>query len=116
MPSSSAASRTALRALSRRPRRLRPDDLAALVLGAALERAGVPHDAVDEVIFGAANQAGEDNRNVAPAWPRRWPGCRTRSRLHRQPPVRQQPAGVASAAQQIRSARPTSSWRAGSSR
>ena len=43
----------------------RPDDLAALVLGAALERAGVPHDAVDEVIFGAANQAGEDNRNVA---------------------------------------------------
>jgi acetyl-CoA acetyltransferase family protein len=43
----------------------RPDDLAALVLGAALERAGVAHDAVDEVIFGAANQAGEDNRNVA---------------------------------------------------
>jgi 3-oxoadipyl-CoA thiolase len=43
----------------------RPDDLAALVLGAALERAGVPLDAVDEVIFGAANQAGEDNRNVA---------------------------------------------------
>src|SRR6266540_5512230 len=43
----------------------RPDDLAALVLGAALERAGVPHDAVDEVIFGAANQSGEDNRNVA---------------------------------------------------
>src|SRR4051794_7739419 len=43
----------------------RPDDLAALVLGAALERAGVPHEAVDEVIFGAANQAGEDNRNVA---------------------------------------------------
>ena len=43
----------------------RPDDLAALVLGAALDRAGVPHDAVDEVIFGAANQAGEDNRNVA---------------------------------------------------
>src|SRR3954463_6941907 len=43
----------------------RPDDLAALVLGAALERAGVPHEAVDEVIFGAAHQAGEDNRNVA---------------------------------------------------
>jgi acetyl-CoA acetyltransferase family protein len=43
----------------------RPDDLAALVLEAALERAGVAHDAVDEVIFGAANQAGEDNRNVA---------------------------------------------------
>jgi acetyl-CoA acetyltransferase family protein len=43
----------------------RPDDLAALVLGAALDRAGVTPDAVDEVIFGAANQAGEDNRNVA---------------------------------------------------
>ncbi|HEX5898865.1 MAG TPA: thiolase family protein [Solirubrobacteraceae bacterium] len=43
----------------------RPDDLAALVLRGALERAGVAHDAVDEVIFGAANQAGEDNRNVA---------------------------------------------------
>ena len=44
---------------------VRPDDLAALVLRAALERAGVPDEAVDEVVFGAANQAGEDNRNVA---------------------------------------------------
>ena len=44
---------------------VRPDDLAALVVQAALERASVPVDAVDEVIFGAANQAGEDNRNVA---------------------------------------------------
>jgi len=35
------------------------------VLEAALDRAGVPRDAVDEVIYGAANQAGEDNRNVA---------------------------------------------------
>jgi len=43
----------------------RPDDLAAIVLEAALDRAGVPHGAVDEVIYGAANQAGEDNRNVA---------------------------------------------------
>jgi acetyl-CoA acetyltransferase family protein len=43
----------------------RPDDLAAIVLEAALDRAGVPRDAVDEVIYGAANQAGEDNRNVA---------------------------------------------------
>jgi acetyl-CoA acetyltransferase family protein len=43
----------------------RPDDLAALVVGAALARAGVAPDAVDEVILGAANQAGEDNRNVA---------------------------------------------------
>jgi acetyl-CoA acetyltransferase family protein len=44
---------------------VRPDDLAALVLEAALARAGVPGDEVDEVIYGAANQAGEDNRNVA---------------------------------------------------
>ncbi|MEA2226696.1 MAG: hypothetical protein QOF04_326, partial [Solirubrobacteraceae bacterium] len=44
---------------------VRPDDLAALVLEAALQRANVPGDAVDEVIYGAANQAGEDNRNVA---------------------------------------------------
>jgi acetyl-CoA acetyltransferase family protein len=43
----------------------RPDDLAAEVLRASLERAAVPPDAVDEVVFGAANQAGEDNRNVA---------------------------------------------------
>ncbi|HTW21267.1 MAG TPA: thiolase family protein [Mycobacteriales bacterium] len=44
---------------------VRPDDLAALVVRAALTRAGVPDDAVDEVVLGAANQAGEDNRNVA---------------------------------------------------
>ncbi len=44
---------------------MRPDDLAALVVKAALERASVPVDSVDEVILGAANQAGEDNRNVA---------------------------------------------------
>jgi acetyl-CoA acetyltransferase family protein len=39
--------------------------LAALVIREALERAGVPGDEVEEVYFGAANQAGEDNRNVA---------------------------------------------------
>jgi 3-oxoadipyl-CoA thiolase len=44
---------------------VRPDDLAALVVGEVLARAGVPGDAVDEVYLGAANQAGEDNRNVA---------------------------------------------------
>ncbi|MBO3663846.1 thiolase family protein [Microbacterium stercoris] len=44
---------------------VRPDDLAALVLAEAVSRAGVPADALDEVYFGAANQAGEDNRNVA---------------------------------------------------
>src|SRR3954463_328865 len=44
---------------------VRPDDLAALVVRAAVQRARVPDDAVDEVVLGAANQAGEDHRNVA---------------------------------------------------
>jgi len=44
---------------------VRPDDLAALVVGEAMTRSGLPVDALDEVILGAANQAGEDNRNVA---------------------------------------------------
>ena len=44
---------------------IRPDDLAALVLGEAVARAGIPADRIDEVILGGANQAGEDNRNVA---------------------------------------------------
>ncbi len=43
----------------------RPDDLAALVVSAAVERAGVEPSEIDDVYFGAANQAGEDNRNVA---------------------------------------------------
>ncbi|MFF1449727.1 thiolase family protein [Streptomyces sp. NPDC058274] len=44
---------------------VRPDDLAALVVGEAVRRSAVPGEAVDEVILGAANQAGEDNRDVA---------------------------------------------------
>ena len=44
---------------------VRPDDLAALAIRAAVERAGVAPDAIEEVYFGCANQAGEDNRNVA---------------------------------------------------
>jgi 3-oxoadipyl-CoA thiolase len=44
---------------------VRPDDLAALVVGEAVRRAGIPAEEVDEVILGAANQAGEDNRDVA---------------------------------------------------
>ncbi len=44
---------------------VRPDDLAALVVREAVRRGGIPDDAVDEVVLGAANQAGEDNRNVA---------------------------------------------------
>jgi 3-oxoadipyl-CoA thiolase len=44
---------------------VRPDDLAAIAIAAAVERAGVPAEQIEEVYFGAANQAGEDNRNVA---------------------------------------------------
>ncbi|MDN5668431.1 MAG: acetyl-CoA C-acyltransferase [Renibacterium salmoninarum] len=44
---------------------VRPDDLAATVLAALLERTGIDPAAVDEVILGNANQSGEDNRNVA---------------------------------------------------
>ena len=43
----------------------RPDDLAALVLTAAVERAGIDPEQIDDVFLGCANQAGEDNRNVA---------------------------------------------------
>jgi acetyl-CoA acetyltransferase len=46
-------------------RAVRPDDLAAHVLRAVLDRSKVPLARVDEVYFGCANQAGEDNRNVA---------------------------------------------------
>jgi 3-oxoadipyl-CoA thiolase len=44
---------------------VRPDDLGAHVLKALLERNPAAKSAVEEVIFGCANQAGEDNRNVA---------------------------------------------------
>jgi acetyl-CoA C-acetyltransferase len=43
----------------------RPDDLAALVISEAVQRAGVAAGEIEDVYFGAANQAGEDNRNVA---------------------------------------------------
>lgn len=44
---------------------VRPDDLAALVLRAVVDRAGVDAALVEDVILGCANQAGEDNRDVA---------------------------------------------------
>jgi acetyl-CoA acetyltransferase family protein len=45
--------------------KVRPDDLGALAIGAAVERARVEPGSIDDVYFGCANQAGEDNRNVA---------------------------------------------------
>jgi len=44
---------------------VRPDDLAAHAISAAVERAGISPAEIEDVYFGAANQAGEDNRNVA---------------------------------------------------
>jgi len=44
---------------------VRPDDLLAHVLSALMERSGVPKEEVEDVYAGCANQAGEDNRNVA---------------------------------------------------
>ena len=44
---------------------MRPDDLAASAIRALLNRCPLPVDRIEDVIFGCANQAGEDNRNVA---------------------------------------------------
>ena len=44
---------------------IRPDDLAALVVAELVNRSGIDAGVVDEVILGCANQAGEDNRNIA---------------------------------------------------
>jgi acetyl-CoA C-acetyltransferase len=44
---------------------VRPDDLAGMAIGAAVDRAGVPAAEIEDVWFGCANQAGEDNRDVA---------------------------------------------------
>ena len=44
---------------------VRPDDLAAIAVRAVVERTGIERTAIDDVYFGAANQSGEDNRNVA---------------------------------------------------
>src|SRR5690349_2987960 len=45
---------------------VRPDDLAAIVMRELVKRnPQIPADAIDDVIFGCTNQAGEDNRNLA---------------------------------------------------
>ena len=44
---------------------VRPDDLAAHAIGAVVERSGVDPEQITDVYFGAANQSGEDNRDVA---------------------------------------------------
>lgn len=59
------AVRTPIGALGGALAAVRPDDLAAHVLKALVERTGIDPGIVEEVILGCANQAGEDNRNVA---------------------------------------------------
>lgn len=60
---------------------IRPDDLGALALKSVLERGGVPASEIEDVYMGCANQAGEDNRNVArmslllAGYPVAVPGC-----------------------------------------
>lgn len=44
---------------------VRPDDMGALVISEAIKRANIDPGSIEDVIFGCANQAGEDNRNVA---------------------------------------------------
>ena len=44
---------------------IRPDDLGAIVIRELVKRTGIQTDSIDDVFFGCANQAGEDNRNVA---------------------------------------------------
>ncbi|WP_295840268.1 thiolase family protein [uncultured Microbacterium sp.] len=44
---------------------VRPDDLAATVMASVVERTGIDPARIEDVVFGDANQAGEDNRNVA---------------------------------------------------
>jgi len=59
------AIRTPIGALGGALAAVRPDDLAALVIHAIVERSQLDPASVEEVFFGCANQAGEDNRNVA---------------------------------------------------
>ena len=59
------ALRTPIGALGGALSSVRPDDLAALVLKTLVERAGIDPATLEEIYLGCANQAGEDNRNVA---------------------------------------------------
>jgi 3-oxoadipyl-CoA thiolase len=57
--------RTPIGALGGALAKVRPDDLAALVMRTMVQRTGIDPIEIEEVYFGCANQAGEDNRNVA---------------------------------------------------
>lgn len=59
------AVRTPIGALGGSLAAARPDDLAALVVRTIVQRSGIDPESIEEVLLGCANQAGEDNRNVA---------------------------------------------------
>ena len=59
------AIRTPIGALGGTLASVRPDDLAALVIKSLIERNKLDASLIEEVYFGCANQAGEDNRNIA---------------------------------------------------
>ena len=67
---------------------VRPDDLAAAVIAEAVSRAGVPAAEIEDVWLGCANQAGEDNRNVARFAALLAGLPETVGRRHRQPSLR----------------------------
>jgi 3-oxoadipyl-CoA thiolase len=60
-----ATARTPMGRYGGQLRDVRPDDMAGIVIGEAADRAGVRPEDVADVVMGCANQAGEDNRNVA---------------------------------------------------
>jgi acetyl-CoA acyltransferase len=60
-----AACRTPFGKYSGALRNVRPDDMAAIVMKEAARRANLNPEEIDDVLFGCANQAGEDNRNIA---------------------------------------------------
>jgi acetyl-CoA acetyltransferase len=59
------AVRTAIGRYGGALKEVRPDDLGAVVIRHLTERNDIPLERIDDVILGCANQAGEDNRNVA---------------------------------------------------
>ena len=59
------AVRTPIGALGGALAKVRPDDLGALVMRSLVERNSIEPGEIEDVYFGCANQAGEDNRNVA---------------------------------------------------
>ena len=96
---------------------VRPDDLAAHVVAAVVERTGVDPERIADVYFGAANQAGEDNRDVARMAALLAGLPDQRPRRDRQPPLRLRPRGGQLAPRaRSSSARATSTSPAASSR